>query len=60
MSLLVQASPEGGPYTKRELDVNFVTLVVAGNETTRSAMANGMLALIENPDQYRSCASSPS
>jgi cytochrome P450 len=53
ISLLANANPDGGPYTQRELDVNFVTLVVAGNETTRSAMANGMLALIENPDQYR-------
>ena len=51
MSLLVHASPDGGPYTQRELDVNFVTLVVAGNETTRSAMAHGMLALIEHPEQ---------
>jgi cytochrome P450 len=53
ISLLVRAEPQGGPYTKRELDVNFVTIVVAGNETTRSAMTNGLLALIENPDQYR-------
>ena len=52
MSLLVHASPDGGPYTQRELDVNFVTLVVAGNETTRSAMAHGMLALIDSPEQY--------
>jgi cytochrome P450 len=52
VSLLANACPEGGPYTQRELDVNFVTLVVAGNETTRSAMANGMLALIESPEQY--------
>jgi cytochrome P450 len=52
LSLLVRAEPEGGPYTKRELDVNFVTIVVAGNETTRSAMTIGMLALAQNPDQY--------
>src|SRR5699024_10798517 len=52
ISLLVRAEPPGGPYTKRELDVNFVTIVVAGNETTRSAMTIGMLALAQNPDQY--------
>ena len=52
ISLLVRAEPQGGPYTKRELDVNFVTIVVAGNETTRSAMTIGMLALAQNPDQY--------
>jgi cytochrome P450 len=53
ISYLVNASPEGGAYTQQELEINFVTMVVAGNETTRSAMANGMLAFCESPDQWQ-------
>ena len=29
----------------------FVTLVVAGNETTRKAIDHGMLALVEHPER---------
>jgi cytochrome P450 len=53
ISYLVNAKPEGGPFTQRELEVNLVTIIVAGNETTRSAMAQGMLAFCEQPDQWR-------
>ena len=53
ISYLVNANPEGGPYTQKELEINFVTMVVAGNETTRSAMAHGMLAFCDNPDQWQ-------
>ncbi len=53
ISYLVNASPDGGAYTQQELEINFVTMVVAGNETTRSAMANGILAFCENPDQWQ-------
>ena len=30
----------------------FLLLVVAGNETTRQAIAHGMQALVENPDEW--------
>ncbi len=53
VSYLVSADPEGGPYTQRELEINFVTMMVAGNETTRSAMGQGMLAFCQNPDQWQ-------
>jgi cytochrome P450 len=53
VSYLVNAEPEGGPYTQQELEINFVTMVVAGNETTRSAMGQGMLAFCKHPEQWQ-------
>jgi len=34
-----------------ELDLFFMVLTIAGSETTRDAIATGLLALLENPDQ---------
>ena len=34
-------------------------MVVAGNETTRNATTGGLLALIENPEQFRRLQSNP-
>ena len=39
--------------TASELGSFFLLLVVAGNETTRTAISHGLLALTENPDQRR-------
>ncbi len=50
-SALVNASVDGEQLTDQELGSFFVLLVVAGNETTRTAISHGMKALCENPDQ---------
>jgi cytochrome P450 len=40
------------PLSERELDNTFALLIVAGNETTRQAIALGTLALAQCPDEY--------
>ena len=39
------------PLSATDFDNYFLLLVVAGNETTRHAISQAMLALIEHPDQ---------
>jgi cholest-4-en-3-one 26-monooxygenase len=51
MTALVNAELDGERLTDAELNLFFVTLVVAGNETTRNLINHSMLALIEHPDQ---------
>jgi len=59
VSKLVNAEIDGERLTEREFDTMFLLLVVAGNETTRQAIAHGMLALSENRDQWRRLADDP-
>ena len=42
-----------------EFEVFVLALAVAGNETTRTAMSQGMLALLDNPDQMARVRSEP-
>jgi cholest-4-en-3-one 26-monooxygenase len=50
MSILVHAEIDGDRLTDTELNLFFVLLVVAGNETTRNLIAHAMLALIDHPE----------
>jgi cytochrome P450 len=50
---LALAEIDGESLSEREFDTMFLLLVVAGNETTRQAIAHGMQALIEHPDELR-------
>lgn len=59
VSKLVHAEIDGEQLTKREFDTMFLLLVVAGNETTRQAIAHGMLALVEHRDQWERLRSDP-
>ncbi len=52
MTLLARAELDGQPLSDSDLDNMFALLIVAGNETTRQAIALGTLALAGNPDQY--------
>ena len=49
MTALVQAEVDGDKLSKEELNMFFVTLVVAGNETTRNLISHSMLAILEQP-----------
>lgn len=51
ISVLSQASVDGEQLSELELDLFFLILSVAGNETTRNLISHGMVALLEHPDQ---------
>ncbi|HWU90291.1 MAG TPA: cytochrome P450 [Kofleriaceae bacterium] len=46
-------APDGGPLTDRERQTTFCLMALAGTESTRNAIAAGVLALIQHPDQWR-------
>jgi cholest-4-en-3-one 26-monooxygenase len=48
---LLQAEIDGDRLSEHEFELFFLLLVTAGNETTRHAMSNGLLALLEHPLQ---------
>jgi cytochrome P450 len=50
-SILMHAEVDGERLTVAEFASFFTLLVVAGNETTRTAISHGLLVLTENPDQ---------
>jgi cytochrome P450 len=52
VSKLANAEIDGERLSEREFDTMFLLLVVAGNETTRQAIAHGMLALIEHRAEW--------
>jgi len=50
---LVHAQVDGGELTEDEFGFFVILLSVAGNETTRNAISHGMLAFLDNPDQWQ-------
>jgi cholest-4-en-3-one 26-monooxygenase len=50
MTALVQAEIDGERLDNMELNLFFITLVVAGNETTRNLINHSLLALVEHPE----------
>lgn len=60
ITLMTEATYQGEPLDATGFAGLFVQIAVAGNETTRSLMAGGMLALIERPDDYETLAADPS
>jgi cytochrome P450 len=60
-TIVVHAGEDGSaePLTDKELRAFFTLLFPAGAETTRGAIAGGVLALIEHPDQATRLRSDP-
>ncbi len=50
MTALVQAEVDGDRLSTQELDMFFVLLCVAGNETTRNLIAHSLQVLLEYPE----------
>nr|WP_242906385.1 cytochrome P450 [Actinomadura terrae] len=51
VSALVSANVDGKSLTDQEIGSFFILLVVAGNETTRNAIAHGLTLFTDNPEQ---------
>jgi cholest-4-en-3-one 26-monooxygenase len=51
MTALVEAEIDGERLDNLELNLFFISLVVAGNETTRNLINHSMLALLDHPEQ---------
>ena len=60
VSLLVEAEVEGRPLRPGELVTFAMSLLVAGNETTRHLLSGGLVELAEHPDQRASLVDDPS
>ncbi len=52
LSRLLRAEVDGDRLSETDLDNFFSILVVAGNETTRIAIAQGVLAFCQHPEQW--------
>jgi cholest-4-en-3-one 26-monooxygenase len=52
MSVLTGVDIEGEKLNEMELELFFLLLTVAGNETTRNLISGGMAAFFEHPDQW--------
>jgi cholest-4-en-3-one 26-monooxygenase len=52
VSVLIDAEVEGEKLDQLELDLFFLLLIVAGNETTRNLMSGAMAAFFDHPDQW--------
>jgi cytochrome P450 len=59
VSLLVGSEVDGQPLSKEELFMFLLTLLVAGNETTRTLLSGSAIVLAEHPDQRVSLARDP-
>ncbi len=53
IDMLISGTVDGEQLTDDEFSQFFLLLLVAGNETTRTVIANGMRLLIEHPNQYQ-------
>ncbi|MGY1813532.1 cytochrome P450 [Blastococcus sp. SYSU D00820] len=56
---LVRSEVDGARLSSQEIASFFILLLVAGNETTRNAISQGVLALAEHPDQRARWAADP-
>jgi len=51
---------DGDVLTEHEFDLFMLLLAVAGNETTRNGISHGVVAMVENRDQWRKMQADPS
>jgi len=59
-TLILAAEVDGAPMTEIQFGSFFVQLVTAGNDTTRTMLSSGLLALLQHPDQLAELRADPS
>ena len=59
LSTLLRAEVDGERLSETDLDNFFSIMVIAGNETTRIAIAQGVLAFCEHPEQWQRLRADP-
>lgn len=59
VTALVQAEVDGDRLTNEELDMFFVVLAIAGNETTRNLISHSVRTLIEHPEAAAALKADP-
>jgi cholest-4-en-3-one 26-monooxygenase len=59
VTTLLNAEVDGDTLSEMDFNLFFMLLSVAGNETTRNAIAHGMNAFLEHPDQWELLVSDP-
>jgi cholest-4-en-3-one 26-monooxygenase len=59
ITALLSAEIDGESLSDMDFNLFFLLLSVAGNETTRNAIAHGMNAFLEHPDQWDLLVSDP-
>ena len=59
-SVILASDFGGAPMTDIDFGSFFVQLVTAGNDTTKTMLSSGLLALLDHPDQLSSLRADPS
>jgi cholest-4-en-3-one 26-monooxygenase len=59
VTTLLNAEIDGDSLSDMDFNMFFLLLAVAGNETTRNAIAHGMHAFLEHPEQYERLVAEP-
>lgn len=59
VTMMLGVEKDGHPITDVEFGSFFVQLVVAGNDTTRTMLSSGLLALLQHPEQLAALRADP-
>ena len=59
-TLVLEGDFDGEPMSDADFGSFFVQLVTAGNDTTKTMLSSGVLALVEHPDQLAALRADPS
>lgn len=59
IGILLRATVNGRPMREEEMLYNCLNIAVGGNETSTHSSSDGLIALMDHPDQYESLCADP-